>query len=133
MDENNEKIKEIIDKINADAATSVSRTESGSIEFQFDAPMPKTGLVFEQTDDAEAPEPEIELTEEITAQTVSEDDATDAVEESSDDDGEFIIPDVFELGAQAEAAEQTPSDEYVSTIWKAYVPMFTTVFLSDTA
>ena len=130
MDENNEKIKEIVDKINSETSSAnVIRNENGSIEFRFDTEIPKTGLVFENTDDAEAPEPEQTFNVFDAAadsippvETVSE--ATASAEE---DDGEFIIPDVFDLAEQAERAEGMPADDYVSTIWKAYVPTFTDV------
>lgn len=132
MEENNEKVKKILDKINSDSVQSnISKNENGSIEFQFDAPIPKTGLVFENTDDAEAEEPELDVfalaeNENVKNVPLSELNA----EASEEDDGEFIIPDVFQFAEQSETSSEmseTPSDEYVSTIWKAYVPRFTDV------
>ncbi len=125
MDENNAKTKSLFEKINSDSSANVSKNENGSIEFKFNAPMPKTGLVFEHTDDAEAAEPEFELPESF------EELLNTAVEEPAsaeeDNEGEFIIPDVFDIAAQSDQSSKTPSDEYVSTIWKAYVPRFTDV------
>ncbi len=126
MDENNEKIKRLIDGSSSDIIdASVTVDENGSIEFQFDAPIPKTGLVFEKTDDAEAPEPEFEFDfdEEVKEPAASVLDNAP----SDDDDGEFIIPDVFDFAQQAEANESAATEGYVSTIWKAYVPRFTDV------
>ncbi|MBE6537678.1 MAG: hypothetical protein E7673_07000 [Ruminococcaceae bacterium] len=130
MDEKRENVRDLFEKMNIDpSAANVSKNEDGSIEFQFDAPIPKTGLVFENTDDAEAAEPELEFSvfdmanEEPVADVSATADAIDEIE----DDGEFIIPDVFDIAEQSEGLEKMPSDEYVSTIWKAYVPRFTEV------
>jgi len=128
MNENNEKIKKLINNTDSElSGATVSRNENGSIEFQFDAPMPKTGLVFEKTDDAEAPEPELELTLSDDAVKPAEIQLNENTSSAEEDDGEFIIPDVFDFAEQAVEAEQMPSDGYVSTIWKAYVPRFTDV------
>lgn len=131
MDENNGKSKDLFGKISMDSASAnISKNENGSIEFQFDAPIPKTGLVFENTDDAEAAEPEFDVPEfdgNVFSLFNQADEPVSVPEEAEEDDGEFIIPDVFDIAAQAEQMEKMPSDEYVSTIWKAYVPRFTDV------
>lgn len=128
MDENKEKIKKLIDSSSSELTdASVTVDENGSIEFEFEAPIPKTGLVFEKTDDAEAPDPEPEL----AFFEASADNTVNAQENDTEsaeyDDGEFIIPDVFDFAEQAEASENATTDGYVSSIWKAYVPRFTDV------
>ena len=124
MDERN---KELIEKINSDSTLSnVSRGENGTIEFQFDAPIPKTGLVFENTDDAEAPD-EIELDLDIPASPSISVEAQPLSAEPEEDEGEFIIPDVFDIADQTEANDANTLDGYASTIWRAYVPRFTEV------
>ena len=127
MDENNERKKDLIEKINSDSTSaSVSQKENGAIEFQFDAPIPKTGLVFENTDDAESVVPEEENGAPIDVFAFAAETESVAASVPESDEGEFIIPDVFEIADQSE--QNTPaSDEYVSTIWKAYVPRFTDV------
>lgn len=127
MDENNKKIEDILKKIGSDPeAASVTKNESGSIEFQFDAPLPNTGLVFEDTLDAEAPdEEEFDIPEVDFNDTLM---VAEAPEYKSEEDAdEFIIPDVFDFAEQSEKNEEVISDGYVSTIWKAYVPRFTDV------
>ena len=150
MSDNAEKMKSFLDKIKAEAPVgSVSESKSGSIEFKFGDILPKTSLVFEESPDAEAEVSErlLNSEEEVTEKAVEEnnsaqdqtpdvfmwaDSQASAVndislpEDSEDEDGEFIIPDVFDLAAQLES--QAPSTEdYVSTIWKAYAPRFTDV------
>ena len=116
------------------------RERGGGLEFNFDE-APKTGLVFEETDDAEAPyfddeEATFVETEEKTEESVAVKEELPSAEEPmgcesqsktvpeekirSVDDEEFEIPDTFdERGASF--------DGYVSTIWKTYVPRFTEV------
>ena len=120
-------------------ASEAERERNGGLEFNFDE-IPKTGLVFEETEDAEAPE-QTEQTLEQQApaeaeeqpkpaeepkaeQTKAEPDKKEAEpmpKERSVDDEEFIIPDSFDMGDGASL------DGYVSTIWKTYVPRFTEV------
>ena len=112
---------------------------SGSVEFSFDIPDTATGLVFRESDDAEAPEQydeaavpdngssafsvfDLACVEEQTASYASQGAASES--ESGDGD-EFIIPDVFEI---ADSIEQSnPADPYVETIWRPYMPRFTEV------
>lgn len=127
MDENKEKIKKLIDNNDPKISeASISRNEDGSIEFQFDAPLPKTGLVFEKTDDAELLEPEFEVPDSAPVFEISSSEANVGAPEQ-EEEGEFIIPDVFDFAKKAEAAEKSNAEEYVSTIWRAYVPRFTDV------
>ena len=151
--EKNERLQSFINKISAETNAEVTEN-GGSLEFKF-SQSPKTSLVFEQTDDAEAPEPEVTEAEVITAQPpVNEEPAPAPAEEpafdlfsiaeeagvlkggpaaesipeaksgAADGDGdEFIIPDVFDVAKTSGAG----NEDYVSTIWKAYVPRFTDV------
>ena len=150
----NEKLQSFIKKINAEMNTEVTETDGGVIEFKFDQRVPKTSLVFEETDDAEASEPVItpkleekplsfsDIVPEENPQQEPAFDLFAAAEEAgvidssvpaekvaeskavrTDDDEEFIIPDVFELAKSSGAG----NEDYVSTIWKAYVPRFTDV------
>ena len=128
MDEINERKKELMEKISSDSTlTNVSRGENGAIEFQFDAPIPQTGLVFENTDDAEAPDTsEFDLPETLEL-TFTEELNVSSSEKSAEDDSEFIIPDVFDIAEQSESVDTQTLDGYASTIWRAYVPRFTDV------
>ena len=116
------------------------RERGGGLEFNFDE-APKTGLVFEETEDAEAPYldeedaavEEVKNTEGSKADVEEELPAAGEPKASEDslnaepdrkvrsvEDEEFEIPDSFdESGASF--------DGYVSTIWKTYVPRFTEV------
>ena len=142
MEKDTEKMKNLIEKIKSESSTSnVSQNADGALEFQFDAPIAKTGLVFEESEDAEAPDEEdisfdipdctgnafnvlTEAPEEITESATKEEESESAFRDVNDE--EFIIPDVFEI-AEASERNANPSDDYVSTIWKAYVPRFTEV------
>ena len=128
MDENNERKRDLIEKINSDSTSAnVSQKENGAIEFQFEAPIPKTGLVFENTEDAESVEPEEDNDAPVDVFAFAPETENVTVSMPESDDGEFIIPDVFEIADQSEQNVGGASDEYVSTIWKAYVPRFTDV------
>lgn len=135
MEEKNiDKMKSIIDKMTSNSSlTDIKESAGGKFEFQFNTPAPKTGLVFEESEDAEAPDEE-ELFD-VFSQVAPEEEISSVPEtlhmnsEQEEktrelDDEEFIIPDVFDIAA---ASEANPADEYVSTIWKAYVPRFTEV------
>ena len=147
MSDNAEKMKSLLDKLKSQSpAGSVRESESGTIEFKFGDILPKTSLVFEESPDAEA-----EVSERLLKANESE--AQNATEEENvpdvfawadssvsgsvpevgvsnasayEEEGEFIIPDVFDLAAQLEG-EPSETDDYVSTIWKAYAPRFTDV------
>lgn len=119
---------------NNDAVTS---NADGSIEFKFDTPDIATGLVFRESDDAEAPEPDalgdgnddsafsVFDLDCVAEQTQSAANETRTAEVASSDTDEFIIPDVFEI---ADSIEQSnPADPYVETIWRSYMPRFTEV------
>ncbi len=118
-----------------------AKKEDGSIEFKFDAGIPKTALVFEESADAES-EVELEKSAENEANDLSD---IFAIAEQSEpkaeneplqtevladenmrsvSDEEFIIPEIFDIAAESDSM---PPDDYVSTIWKSYVPRFTDV------
>ena len=150
-DVNNDKMKTMVGKIASDSTDGrTTKGEDGKVEFNFNVPIPKTGLVFVETDDAEAPdENQGKVTAQPSAEKTPENDlpfsvfdiadiagislghdasisTADDLKDSSGADGdEFIIPDVFEI---AESAEETnPADPYVQTIWRPYMPRFTEV------
>ena len=128
MDENKERKKELIEKIGSDSTlTNVSRGENGTIEFQFDAPIPQTGLVFENTDDAEALDvSEFDLPESFDV-AFADEISSESIDKTNEDNAEFIIPDVFDIAEKSESTEAPTLDGYASTIWKAYVPRLTDV------
>ena len=149
--EKNERLQSFINKISAETNAEVTEN-GGSLEFKFNQ-SPKTSLVFEQTEDAEASEPEVEEAEVVTTPvmeepapapaeepafdlfSIAEDagvlkggPAAESIPEAKSDDAdgdgdEFIIPDVFDVAKTSGAG----NEDYVSTIWKAYVPRFTDV------
>lgn len=122
-----------------DLAEQASLREStgGSVEFSFDTSDDVTGLVFRESEDAEAPEPLESAAPSDENAAFSVFDIAGAAEqlnggaedlspaEAVSDTDEFIIPDVFEI---ADSIEQTnPADPYVETIWRPYMPRFTEV------
>ncbi len=146
----NDNMKSILDKMKSDstdggAVESVTESGDGTVEFNFRVPIPKTGLVFVETDDAEAPDND-GTADEVTDTKADEEsfsvfdiaDAADSASRDGDsvsqyaedvadgDDGvEFIIPDVFDIADSA--IETNPADPYVETIWRPYMPRFTEV------
>ncbi len=152
----NEKLNDILDKMRSNDDSSVEKNENGALEFKFDSGIPKTGLVFEEcADESEEAPPEETVEQESSseassagAEPVSEkqveqveqveqvyDEPAENTEVAHDaeavaepkirtvDDEEFIIPETFVITEEF----NTPSDDYVSTIWKTYVPRFTEV------
>ena len=140
-----DEMKTILDKMMSES-TDVSVTENvdGKVEFNFQVPIPKTGLVFVETDDAETPDDKTAIEDDFSnggskedeeafsvfdiadaAQIKENDDSSSAVDMKMSDDDEFIIPDVFDI---ADAVEQrNPAEPYVETIWRPYMPRFTEV------
>ena len=147
----NEKLNDILDKMRSNDDSSVEKNENGALEFKFDSGIPKTGLVFEECDNDELEEtPQEEIMEQESAseassagaEPVSEQQVEQVYDEPAEntevahdaeavaepkirtvDDEEFIIPETFVITEEF----NTPSDDYVSTIWKTYVPRFTEV------
>ncbi len=113
----NEKIKEILDKISEEnAAAKITDGEGGSMEFDFSRPMPKTSLVFEQTEDAEAAEAEdLNISAPVTTSETVE-------AEASVSDTFFAEADKATDGG-GDSADYRP--EASPMIWKTYVPSFT--------
>ena len=108
---------------------------NGSIEFKFDTSGAETGLVFRESDDAEAPDPDDSASaggefSVFDLACVADESHGSASASNTDgfvpsDTDEFIIPDVFEI---ADSIEQSnPADPYVETIWRPYMPRFTEV------
>ena len=140
---NNDNIKSILDKISSESDNvSVTENEEGKVEFSFDIPSQKTGLVFVETDDAEAVDDIVSNNSDSSDADAeagfSVFDMVDTVDgapdlslnvqeygESDNDTEEFIIPDVFDLVSSEK--ETSPADPYVSTIWRPYMPRFTEV------
>ena len=127
------KMETIIDEMASETSIKdIKKSENGKFEFKFNTPVPKTALVFEESEDAEAPDEEVfdvfenvDMDEEPAFNTNISEEIEKADEKIRDaNEEEFIIPDVFDIAA---ASEVNPADEYVSTIWKAYVPRFTEV------
>ena len=137
-------MKTILDKIKSeDSSANVTEAEDGKVEFNFQVPIPKTGLVFVETDDAENSDNET-VSETGSEDTVPSDeggfsvfDIADSIQNAAseipqevdntvaDEDDEFIIPDVFEIADSV--AQTNPADPYVETIWRPYMPRFTEV------
>ena len=123
----NEKVNDIFEK-NKNNSVNVNETESGALEFKFDTGIPKTRLIFEEGEDNAS-----ESDNDFSDSELSVDDRTcamqteEALEEKEQcvrdlNDEEFIIPETF---AVSEELASSPIDDYVSTIWKTYVPRFT--------
>ena len=125
--------------MNNEIKDGTEREARRGLEFNFDGDkLPKTALVFEETDDAEACDEE-EISTPSFAAEANEEPETPVVEREqkevkeavseapaaprSVEDEEFEIPDTFVVSEEFD----TPLDNYVSTICKTYVPRFTEV------
>lgn len=134
----NEKVNGIFEKIKNDGS-NVNETASGALEFKFDAGIPKTRLIFEEgEEDSRASDESLDFDAQSDAFSVSEAEQFAPVSEKADSadtaadeqpvkireigEDEFIIPDTFVV---SEEFGTSTVDDYVSTIWKTYVPRFT--------
>ena len=100
-DMSGDKMKTIIDKLKSDPLGSkVTESSDGSYEFEFNAPIPKTRLVFEKTEDDNTAK-----AEEITSSEASED--VETLSSSSNDEA------VTGIAEEKNEAEEKGENEFV--------------------
>ncbi|MBQ8720218.1 MAG: hypothetical protein IJY65_04220 [Clostridia bacterium] len=113
--ENNDKIKDILDKIKKESENKEAAIKQGGIEFEFSDVPDESGLVFEDFGRSTPTEEPVE--------EVQKEEPSPAPEEPSSE--EFSIPESYgEATAEDEEVPDLKEEEPVR-IWTTYIPRFT--------